>query len=147
MRKLLLILLVLFPIHGAWAAFTTPTDATCKHGKKEYLKAQLYMPVDNREMAKKALKWLDKAIEKGCGDAAFHAGLIWQTMGDQEKWVAYTKKAAELEHPDGLIMYGAMLGGEGKTKEGCAMMKKGIKLGGASPLGSNDALLRMSGCK
>ena len=147
MKKLLLILLLLFPVHGAWGAYTTPTDATCKDGKQEYSEAQKHMPVDNPKMAKDALTWLNKAIEKGCGDAAFDAGLIWQTKGDQEKWIAYMKVAAEFDHPDGLIMYGSMLTSEGKIKKGCEMMRKGMKLGGKNMFMSNDQVLKMAGCK
>ena len=148
MKKLLLILLLLFPVHGAWGAYTTPTDATCKDGKQEYSEAQKHMPIETPEAAKKAMVSLKKAYKKGCGDAAFDmatiADLILRDNKLKENWY---KKAAELDHPDGLVMHGVILAEGGNKAKGCKLIIKGGDLGANPPFGlSVDAVLKMVGC-
>ena len=146
MRKLLLILLLSFSVHVSYGAYTTPTDITCKDGKQEYAEAQKYMPIESRKDAKNAMEWLTKAYNKGCGDAAFDAGLIAQSLGDNESMQMWHKRAAELNHPDGLIMHGSHLAETGKDKaKGCEMIRRSDKLGGKSflPL---DQILGMLNC-
>ncbi len=94
MRKLLLILLLLFPVHGAWGAYVEPTDATCKDGKQEYKEAQKYMPVDSRKDAQNVIPWLKKAYKKGCGDAAFDMATIADLVfGDNKLKEDWFKKS------------------------------------------------------
>ena len=147
-KKLLIILLLLFPVHGAWGAYTTPTDATCKDGKQEYSEAQKYMPLESPDVANKASEWLIKAYKKGCGDAAFDLAtiseLIFRDQKSKEDWY---KRSAELDHPDGLIMHGVILAEKGDKAKGCKLIKEGGALGANPPFGlSVDKVLAMSGC-
>ena len=148
MKKLLLILLLLFPASSVWGAYVTPTDATCKNGKQEYAEAQKHMPIEKPEDAKKATVWLKKAYKKGCGDAAFDMATIADLiLGDNKLKQDWFKKAAELDHPDGLIMHGVILAEGGNKAKGCKLIIKGRDLGANPPFGlSVDAVLKMVGC-